>query len=58
MLRSFFYFIVLIFKQKHLIVSMARREVVTTYVGSLLGFIWTFIQPLAMILVFWVVFSL
>jgi lipopolysaccharide transport system permease protein/teichoic acid transport system permease protein len=58
MLRSFFYFIGLIFNQKHLIVSMAKREVATTYVGSLLGFIWTFIQPLAMILVFWVVFSL
>jgi ABC-type polysaccharide/polyol phosphate export permease len=58
MLRSLFYFIALIFKQKQLIVSMARREVATSYVGSLLGFIWTFIQPLVMILVFWVVFSL
>ena len=29
----------------------------TQYVGSLLGFIWTFINPMVMIFVFWVVFS-
>ena len=37
---------------------MAKREVATQYVGSLLGFIWTFIHPMVMIFVFWVVFSL
>jgi lipopolysaccharide transport system permease protein/teichoic acid transport system permease protein len=37
---------------------MAKREVAKQYVGSLLGFIWTFIQPLVLILVLWVVFSL
>ena len=57
MIKSFFYFIRLIFLQKHLIVSMAKREVATKYVGSLLGFVWTFINPLIMIFVFWVVFS-
>ncbi len=57
MIKSFFYFIKLIFLQKNLIISMAKREVATQYVGSLLGFIWTFINPLVMIFVFWVVFS-
>jgi lipopolysaccharide transport system permease protein/teichoic acid transport system permease protein len=57
MIKSFFYFIRLIFSQKHLIVTMAKREVATQYVGSLLGFIWTFISPMVMIFVFWVVFS-
>ncbi|MCK4487257.1 MAG: ABC transporter permease [Desulfobacterales bacterium] len=57
MIKSFFYFIRLIFLQKHLIVSMAKREVATQYVGSLLGFVWTFINPLVMIFVFWVIFS-
>jgi len=57
MIKSFFYFIRLIFFQKDLIVSMAKREVATQYVGSLLGFIWTFINPMVMIFVFWVVFS-
>jgi len=37
---------------------MAKREVETHYLGSLLGFIWTFINPLITIFVFWVVFSL
>lgn len=36
---------------------MARREMATQYVGSMLGFIWTFINPMVMIFVFWVVFS-
>ena len=58
MIKSFFYFIRLIFLQKHLIISMAKREVATQYVGSLLGFIWTFINPMVMIFVFWIVFSI
>jgi ABC-type polysaccharide/polyol phosphate export permease len=57
MLRSLYYFLKLIFLQKHMIFSMAKREVATQYVGSLLGFIWTFINPLVLIFVFWVVFS-
>jgi ABC-type polysaccharide/polyol phosphate export permease len=36
---------------------MAKREVATPYVGSFLGFFWTFINPMVMIFVFWVVFS-
>lgn len=37
---------------------MAKREVRTQYIGSLLGFIWTFVQPIVLICVFWVVFSI
>jgi ABC-type polysaccharide/polyol phosphate export permease len=37
---------------------MAKREVAIRYVGSFLGFLWTFINPLVMIFVFWIVFSL
>jgi lipopolysaccharide transport system permease protein/teichoic acid transport system permease protein len=36
---------------------MAKREVATQSVGSFLGFIWNFINPLVMIFIFWVVFS-
>ncbi len=57
MLKRFYYFLRLIYLQRYLIGSMARREVVAQYVGSLLGFIWTFINPLVLILVLWVVFS-
>ena len=37
---------------------MAKREVATQYVGSAMGFIWTFIHPMVLICVLWVVFSL
>lgn len=58
MIKSLFNFIKLIFQKRHLIVSMAKREVATQFAGSLLGFIWTFINPLVMIFVFWVIFSI
>jgi lipopolysaccharide transport system permease protein/teichoic acid transport system permease protein len=35
-----------------------KRELETQYIGSFLGFLWTFIHPVVMILVFWIVFSL
>lgn len=57
MIKGFVLFVRLIFLQRDLILSMAKREVKTQYVGSLLGFVWTFIQPMVMIFVFWVVFS-
>jgi lipopolysaccharide transport system permease protein/teichoic acid transport system permease protein len=57
MLDGFLRFFRLIVRQRRLIVSMARREIAMHYVGSLLGFMWTFIQPMVMILVFWFVFS-
>ena len=37
---------------------MAKRELQSQYVGSFLGFLWTFIQPAVMIVVFWFVFSI
>jgi len=46
-----------IIKQRPLIVSLAKREVATQYIGSLLGILWAFIHPLVMILVFWFIFS-
>lgn len=57
MVVGFFKFLRLIVSQRRLILTMAKREVATQYVGSLLGFVWTFIQPMVMIMVFWFVFS-
>jgi lipopolysaccharide transport system permease protein len=57
MLTRFFNFIKLIAMQHHLILSMAKREVAAQYIGSFLGFLWTFINPAVMIFVFWFVFS-
>jgi len=56
-LNIFIAFIKLIINQRDLIFDMARREVRDRYIGSLLGFVWTFIQPVTMIFVFWFVFS-
>jgi len=54
---GFVRFIRLIISNKYLILAMARREIAARYVGSSLGFVWTFIKPLIMIGVFWFVFS-
>jgi len=56
-IKSFINFVKLIFTQKSLIISLAKREVANQYIGSFLGFIWTFIHPAVLIFVFWVVFS-
>lgn len=50
-------FIKLLIAQRFLIFALAKREIVSQYVGSLLGFLWTIIQPLVLIFVFWFVFS-
>ncbi len=57
MINSFLNFLRLIVEKRSLILSMAKREISTQYVGSILGFIWTFIHPLVMVCVFWFVFS-
>ena len=57
MLKRFLNFLRLIAAHRQLILSMARREVATQYVGSILGFLWTFINPAVMVFVFWFVFS-
>ena len=37
--------------------TMAIREIQSRYVGTLAGFVWSVINPLMMIFVFWFVFS-
>lgn len=36
---------------------MAQRDIKSKYAGSFLGWMWSFIQPFVMILVFWFIFS-
>lgn len=45
------------FIHRALIDSMAKRDLSAKYAGSFLGWIWSFIQPFVMILVFWFIFS-
>jgi len=58
MVRSLIHFLQMVFGQRYLIFALAKREIAVQYVGSLLGFIWTFIHPLVLIAVFWFVFSI
>ena len=58
MIKDFFKFIRLIMTQKHLILAMAKREVAHRHVGSLLGFVWTFVNPFVLVCVLWMVFNL
>lgn len=57
MLSRVFRFLYLIVKQRQLILALAKREIASQYIGSMLGIVWTFIQPAVMICVFWFVFS-
>jgi lipopolysaccharide transport system permease protein/teichoic acid transport system permease protein len=47
----------ILLEQRFLILAMAKRQIASQYVGSLLGFIWTFIHPMVLIFIFWFVFS-
>lgn len=44
------------YSQKSLIVNLARRDVLARYRGSMLGLAWSFLTPLAMLLVYTFVF--
>lgn len=55
--RSLVNFLVTLYLRRFLILEMAKRDVASHHVGSFLGFFWTFINPLILICVLWVVFS-
>jgi lipopolysaccharide transport system permease protein len=56
--RSFWDFLLTLYRRRFLILEMAKRDVAQNQVGSLLGFIWTFINPLVLICILWMVFSI
>ena len=55
---DFLVFIAILSKRKFLILEMAKRDILTQHVGSMLGFFWTFINPLIIIFILWLVFSI
>lgn len=57
MLRSFLAFTRVLIEQRYLIRDMAKRQIASKYVGSLLGLLWMIIHPMVLITVFWFVFS-
>lgn len=46
-----------IYRHRTVITVMARREFATRYIGTFGGFIWSILNPLATVAVFWLVFS-
>lgn len=45
-----------LYANRFVISELAKRDFKNMYVGSALGIIWTFVQPLAMTLILWIVF--
>jgi lipopolysaccharide transport system permease protein len=57
LVQGFAEFVALLYRRRSLIFEMAKRDIATQHVGSLLGFFWTFINPLIMIAILWFVFG-
>jgi ABC-type polysaccharide/polyol phosphate export permease len=45
------------FQKRFILFQLIRRDIKNKYIGSLLGFIWTIIQPLIMMFIYWFVFT-
>ena len=46
-----------IFEKRDVIYRLTKQDFKTRFAGSVLGLLWAFIQPLAMMLILWLVFS-
>lgn len=57
LLQGFGNFLLTLYQRRFLILEMAKRDIATQHVGSMLGFFWTFVNPLIMIFILWLVFS-
>src|SRR5436309_12526328 len=49
--------LVRIFKQHELLVGMVRKELKVKYKNSVLGFAWSLLNPLLVLVVYWVAFG-
>lgn len=47
-----------VFHNRYLLKLLVRREVSARYQGSVLGFIWSYINPMSQLFIYWVVFSM
>ncbi len=57
LLKGFIEFLIILHNRRFLIFSMAKRDMANQHVGSVLGFFWTFIHPLVLMFILWLVFS-
>jgi lipopolysaccharide transport system permease protein/teichoic acid transport system permease protein len=57
LIKEPFKFAAEIVEKRGLIFELAKRDYKSRYMGSVLGFVWTFAQPIAMMLIMWGVFT-
>jgi lipopolysaccharide transport system permease protein/teichoic acid transport system permease protein len=54
---QFYLFVAGVFRDRRIILELARQDFKSKYLGSYLGIIWAFFNPAATILIFWFVFQ-
>ncbi len=57
LIKSFWEFLLTLYYRRFLIMEMAKRDLAQNQTGTFLGFFWTFINPLILICILWLVFS-
>jgi lipopolysaccharide transport system permease protein/teichoic acid transport system permease protein len=57
-IKSFFYFLKVIYQQRYIIQKLVLRDFQKRYLGSYIGLPWAFLQPAAIILVLWFVITI
>ncbi|WP_321531227.1 ABC transporter permease [uncultured Desulfuromonas sp.] len=57
MWKAFVLFVVSLYRSRGLIVQLTARDFKTRYLGSYLGLLWAFVQPVVTIAIFWFVFE-
>lgn len=57
MVIKFFKFLLDLYRNRGLLLQLTVRDFKSRYLGSYLGLLWAFIQPLVTILIFWFVFE-
>ena len=57
MLRQVFSLPAELYRNRRLVLKLAKNDFKTNYAGSYLGIVWAFVQPIVTVLVYWFVFS-
>lgn len=56
-LKMLVYFVLDLFRNRRLLWELTRKDLKQRYLGSYLGILWAFIQPVITVLIFWFVFQ-
>ena len=57
-LKEFYRFLKHIYSSRELLLSLIKNDFRKQYLGSYLGLVWAFIQPLTFVVVIWFVFEI